>query len=67
MWPQLTAKAENVICLCVQKEKRMNLVIAQLLIFAIYRREGRGHELRLGEYLEFLRMGTKVIAMAMGL
>lgn len=68
MWPQIIAKAENVICLCIQKEKRMNLVIAQLFIFAIHNREGKGHGLRLGDNLEeFLRIGTKVIAMAMGL
>lgn len=68
MWPQLIAKAENVICLCIQKEKRMNLVFAQLFIFAIHNREGKGHGLRLRDNLEeFLRIGTKVIAMAMGL
>lgn len=67
IWPQLTAKATDVIHLCAQKEMKMNLMIAQLFVFTIDTMEGRGHGLRHGDDLEeFLRTGAKIIAVAMG-
>lgn len=66
MWPQLIAQSVNAVLLCAQKEKKMNVVIAQLSVFAINRMEGRGHGLRHGDLEEFLRTGAKVIVVAMG-
>lgn len=46
----------------------MNLVTTQLFVFAIDRMEGRGHGLKQGDHLgEFIRTGTKVIAVAIGI
>lgn len=61
IWPQLMPKATSK----CQKEKKVNLVITELFVFAINEMEGRGHGLRHGDNLkEFLRTGMKVIAVA---
>ena len=58
----------NVVHLRAQKEKEMNLVTTQLFVFATDRMEGRSHGLRHGDRLgEFMRTGTKVIAVAIGI
>lgn len=61
IWPQLMPKATS----NYQEEKKVNLVITELSVFAINEMEGRGNGLRHGDNLEeFLRTSMKIIAVA---
>lgn len=66
MWAPGNCQVMNIIHLGAQRKREMNLVTTQFFVSAIDRMEG-SHELRQGNNLgEFMRTGTKVIAVAIG-